>query len=599
MYTNLAAYKFAPLRHSAAIDLKSLRTQLRALCDQEQLKGTILLSPEGINLCVAGQPLAVERLLDSLRAVPGLKDLQPKFSESADQPFTRMLVKIKKEIIAFGVEGIDPALRTSPKLTPLELKQWLDERRPITLLDTRNDYEVKFGTFCNAVPIGIRHFRDFPAAVRGLPAAWKQQPIVMFCTGGIRCEKAGPYLEREGFQQVYQLEGGILRYFEECGGEHFDGKCFVFDQRVGVDPNLHETADDQCFACLSPLTPDEQADGRYVPGESCSYCYRSPGERMAQVINERETAIRAATSPLPGSHPYDNFRPISVPARHDGQTLLDLLCGVFAHIASDEWSDIVGRGEILDAQHQVVSATQPVRAGERYLRVQRACREPDVCVDIRVLYEDEAILVLHKPAPLPMHPSGRFNRNTLQSVLSRAYHPQCPRPVHRLDANTTGVVLFARTRHFAKLLQPQFAQGTVDKVYLARVHGQPTNDNFSCHDPISASARETGAREIDEEAGLPSQTDFRVLRRFTDGSALLEVRPRTGRTNQIRVHLWQLGWSIRGDSTYLPGRQTGGVQTLHVGSPPLCLTAARLTFNHPVSGERLTFQTAWPAWCDE
>ena len=222
--TNIAAYKFAVLT-----DLKPLRERLIALCREWNLRGTILLSTEGINLFLAGMRPEVEWLLTELRAVPGLHDLQPKVSESADQPFTRMLVKIKKEIISFGVEGIDPARKPAPKLSARELKKWLDEGRPVTLLDTRNNFEVQLGTFKNALPIGISHFREFPAAVQKLPEEMKQQPIVMFCTGGIRCEKAGPYMQREGFEQIFQLDGGILKYFEECGGDHYNGECFVFD----------------------------------------------------------------------------------------------------------------------------------------------------------------------------------------------------------------------------------------------------------------------------------------------------------------------------------------------------------------------------------
>ena len=137
--------------------------------------------------------------------------------------------------------GIDPARRTSPKLSPQQLKAWLDEGRPLTLLDTRNDYEVKLGTFENALPAGVDHFRDFPAAVARLPTELKDETIVMFCTGGIRCEKAGPLLAREGYD-VFQLEDGILGYFEACGGAHFDGTCFVFDERGGVDQRLAPAA---------------------------------------------------------------------------------------------------------------------------------------------------------------------------------------------------------------------------------------------------------------------------------------------------------------------------------------------------------------------
>ncbi|MCX6951128.1 MAG: rhodanese-like domain-containing protein [Verrucomicrobia bacterium] len=183
-----------------------------------------------------------------------------------------MLVKIKKEIIAFGIDGIDPARRPTAKLPARTLKQWLDEGRPVTLLDTRNDYEVRMGTFRGALPARIDHFREFPDAVARLPEELKERPVVMFCTGGIRCEKAGPFMERAGFKHVHQLDGGILKYFEECGGAHYDGECFVFDRRVGVDPSLRETRSVICFNCQMPLTVAEQSDPRYVPDLSCPHC---------------------------------------------------------------------------------------------------------------------------------------------------------------------------------------------------------------------------------------------------------------------------------------------------------------------------------------
>ena len=235
-FHNIAGYKFAALT-----DLKALRSRLLGRCSEWNLKGTILLSTEGVNLFVAGSPESTASLIRELRAVPGLADLQVKISESGHQPFNRMLVRIKKEIIAFGVPQVDPARYTSPRVSAKTLKQWLDEGRPVTLLDTRNDYEVKLGTFRNARAIGIRHFRDFPQAVRNLPKDLKEQPIVTFCTGGIRCEKAGAFMEREGFKHVFQLEGGILKYFEECGGAHYEGECFVFDQRDTLDTDLRET----------------------------------------------------------------------------------------------------------------------------------------------------------------------------------------------------------------------------------------------------------------------------------------------------------------------------------------------------------------------
>jgi len=276
-FINFSAYQFTPLA-----DLPALQARLKDVAKAGGLKGTILLSPEGINLFVAGERAALDTLLQTIRAVPGLAGLSPKESLSDEQPFNRMLVKIKTEIIAFGVPGIDPSRQPAPKLAPHTLKQWLDEGRPLTLLDTRNDYEVKMGTFRGARVAGIDHFREFPAAVRNLPEELKEKPLVMFCTGGIRCEKAGPLMLQAGFKHVLQLDGGILKYFEECGGAHYDGECFVFDRRVGVGPDLQETDSVLCFNCQTPLSAAEQQDPRYVPDKTCPHCFAGKPVRRRQ-----------------------------------------------------------------------------------------------------------------------------------------------------------------------------------------------------------------------------------------------------------------------------------------------------------------------------
>jgi UPF0176 protein len=590
-FLNIAAYKFLPLS-----DLKSLRARLQTLCRTANLKGTILLSPEGINLFVAGAAPGIELLLGELRSWPGLEDLAPKVSETGHQPFRRMLVRLKKEIIAFGVPGIDPARRTSPKLSAQELKRWLDEGRPVTLLDTRNDYEVKLGTFRNALPIGIAHFREFPHAVARLPAELKEQPIVMFCTGGIRCEKAGPFMEREGFKSIFQLDGGILKYFEECGGEHYEGECFVFDQRVGVDPALQETGAAQCFACQTPLSEADQRHEHYLPGKSCSYCFKTPAQHMAANIGRRHEQIRRLVVPLPGSEPYDHYRPVTVPARCDGRLLSDTLCDVFAHVPAEIWQQRLAEGRVLNGAGQPVPGSQVVRAGERYQHAVPAVIEPNVNMRIELLHEDEAVIVLNKPAPLPMHAGGRFYRNTLQHILDRIYYPQKPRPSHRLDANTTGVVVVARTRHFAGFIQTQFARAEVEKVYLVRVNGHPAVDEFICDAPISSDAGKLGSRTVDRTSGLPARTQFQVQQRMADGTALLEARPLTGRTNQIRIHLAHVGFPVCGDPAYLTGNRLGESQTLDVEAPPLCLHAWSLGFRHPLDQQMVTFTAPPPAW---
>ncbi len=588
---NIAAYKFVALP-----DLRLRRARLLALCKSWDLKGTILLSAEGINLFAAGAADKIALLLAELRSWPGLADLQIKGSQTEHQPFARMLVRIKKEIIAFGVEGIAPAQRTSPKLAAKELKQWLDEGRPVTLLDTRNDYEVKLGTFKNAQPIGIDHFRDFPNAVRKLPPAMKEQAIVMFCTGGIRCEKAGPFMEREGFKNIFQLEGGILKYFEECGGAHYNGECFVFDQRVGLDPSLQETESIQCFRCQTPLNATEQADPRCVPGQSCPYCFKTPAEQMAQNLAQRHEAIRRAFTPLPGSVPCDHFKFINVPEDCDGKTLRDALCRVVREVPAAYWETECARGLVLDAAHEPMAATRIVRAGERYRHKFPNVTEPDVNGRVEILHEDGALIVLNKPAPLPMHRGGRFYRNTLQYILNHVYHPQRPFPAHRLDANTTGLVLVTRTQHFAGRLQPQFARGQVEKLYLVRAQGHPKEDAFCCDAPISAESGEIGSRKVDVESGRAARTEFCVRHRNRDGTTLLEVRPLTGRTNQIRVHLWHLGFPVCGDAVYLSGNKLGDTQTLSLADPPLCLHAWRIKFVHPLSRQPVEFTAPPPAW---
>lgn len=589
--TNLIAYKFARLP-----ELKPLRDRLVARCKELELKGTIILSTEGINLYVAGAAERIDELLRLLREIPGLADLAPKSSQSDHQPFSRMLVRIKKEIIAFGVDGICPAQYTSPKVQPSTLKQWLDQGRPLTLLDTRNDYEVKLGTFKSAIPIGVTHFRQFPEAVERLPSELKEQAVVIFCTSGIRCEKAGPYLEKMGFRNILQLDGGILKYFEECGAAHYQGECFVFDKRVSLDPALHESDSAQCYACQTPLSAEEMRNPVYEEGKSCPYCFKPAKEQMAENIAKRQEAIRLATTPLPGSQPYDNYRPFSVSSVSDGQNLLEFIHTIFPHAPAGEWEELINNGLVLNESRHPVSAEQLVRAGERYFRLLPAMIEPEVNPAIEIVHEDEAILVLNKPAPLPMHPSGRFNRNTLQSILYKVYSPQKPRAAHRLDANTTGLVVCARTGHFAGKLQPQFARGNVEKVYLARIHGKPDWTTLECTAPISIEPGEVGTREVDEENGLAAHTDFQVIKQFEDGTSLLEARPRTGRTNQIRVHLWQLGLPICGDQVYVEGKQFGQTQTASPADPPLCLHAWRLSFTHPLTNEKATFETAQPGW---
>ncbi len=273
---NVAAYRFVALEEEV---LPEWRAAMRERADELELRGTILLSPEGINLMLAG-------VTESLRSfLAWLADLDERFADfeikesySDRLPFTRMLVKVKREIIAFGVPGISPADSTAPHLPPETLKRWLDEGKDLVLLDTRNDYEIRLGTFRGARDLDLETFREFPGRAADLEDVPRDQTVVTFCTGGIRCEKAAALLLKNAFSDVHQLHGGILRYFEKCGDAHYDGECFVYDRRVSLDAKLEETQTVQCFKCQMPVSVEEQELPTYVPDVSCPACYEEKRE---------------------------------------------------------------------------------------------------------------------------------------------------------------------------------------------------------------------------------------------------------------------------------------------------------------------------------
>lgn len=226
---NIAGYKFIALDR-----LSTLREQLKQLCQSNGLKGTILLGTEGINLMLAGNENQIINFLQQFNQDVRFSNIEYKRNYSEFVPFKRLLVKVKKEIVTFGVADINPEKFTAPSISPQQFKQWLEDNKDMTVLDVRNECEIEIGTFDKAIHLGIKNFRSFSKAAKQLPASTKQKPMVMFCTGGIRCEKASAYLLQQGFNEVYQLHGGILNYFAECGSEHYKGSCFVFDDRIAV-----------------------------------------------------------------------------------------------------------------------------------------------------------------------------------------------------------------------------------------------------------------------------------------------------------------------------------------------------------------------------
>ena len=235
---NIAAYLFVSLD-----SLPELRTKMQNECKARELKGTILLTGEGINLFLAGKEPELRGFLDWLRADSRFKALETKESWSEEQPFKKMLIKIKHEIIRMNHPMIRPEESRANFIAPKKLQEWLDRGtddlgRPVVMVDTRNAFEVEYGTFENALHFNIEKFTEFPKAISAHKEALADKTLVSFCTGGIRCEESGLYMREIGMQHSYQLEGGILKYFEEVGSAHYKGSCFVFDEREALEPTL-------------------------------------------------------------------------------------------------------------------------------------------------------------------------------------------------------------------------------------------------------------------------------------------------------------------------------------------------------------------------
>lgn len=266
-YLNIAGYKFVTIP-----DRDTLRQPFKHKCDSLELKGTVLLSHEGINIFIAGLESNIVQFRNWVIEDERFNDISFKESTSDAQPFNRMNVRLKNEIISVGLPNFDRIDSEEGRIFPNELHQRLSNNEDLVLLDTRNTYETRLGSFHNSIELDIRTFRAFPEAVANMDASFKDKQIVMFCTGGVRCEKASVIMRDAGFTNVRQLEGGILGYFQEVGGDHWNGECFVFDKRVALKPDLTETGTTVCFACREPLLPEQQLDPAYVPGISCSYC---------------------------------------------------------------------------------------------------------------------------------------------------------------------------------------------------------------------------------------------------------------------------------------------------------------------------------------
>lgn len=285
-----ALYRFVTLE-----DYRELREPLLDECLAAGVKGTLLLAVEGINGTIAGSRDGIDRVLAWLRSDPRLAALEHKESVDDEMPFYRMKVKLKREIVTLGVAGIDPNRVVGTYVAPRDWNALVNDPE-VVLIDTRNRYEIDIGSFRGAVDPATTSFREFPRYVRENLDPARHKKVAMFCTGGIRCEKASAYMLQEGFEEVYHLQGGILKYLEEVPEEEstWEGECFVFDNRVAVNHRLEKGRYDQCHGCRHPITAQDKVSDRYQQGVCCPHCFDSLTEDQKARFAERQKQIELA-----------------------------------------------------------------------------------------------------------------------------------------------------------------------------------------------------------------------------------------------------------------------------------------------------------------
>ena len=282
-----AVYKFVRLEDCAA-----LRAPLQARCDELGITGTLLLATEGINGTIAGTRSGIDKILAYLRRDPRLSNLEHKESAASLPPFYRMKVKVKNEIVTMGVPGIDPTELVGQYVRPEDWNALINDP-DVLLIDTRNDYEVDVGTFKGATDPRITTFREFPDYVKTHIDPQRQPRIAMFCTGGIRCEKASAYMLQQGFAEVYHLQGGILKYLENVPEEQslWQGECFVFDQRVAVGQGLTPGHYELCYGCSRPISAEDKSSEKYQAGISCPNCFDALTPEKRATAQERQKQV--------------------------------------------------------------------------------------------------------------------------------------------------------------------------------------------------------------------------------------------------------------------------------------------------------------------
>ena len=593
--THSAFYKFVRVA-----DVDAVAELLREL--SHDVLGSILVAPEGINGMVAAAPAALTAFELSLTTDARLHGLFNgmafKHSACATAPFQRMKVHSKPEVLPLGVDGVEAIGHVGIQLNP---QQWRELMRQddVVLIDNRNHFEFRLGRFKGAVDPQVHNFRDFPAWVEAQLPTWKAQNkrVAMYCTGGIRCEKTSAWMSQLGMP-VLELEGGILNYFAQMpdAQKEWEGECFVFDNRVALNTRLEETgtrAED-----VYGDAPDES--WRLKRAQRLGAVAPSPlkGEGLGggEIVEHKPSHFNHSTPipafPLTGGRgkslaplPTKNGVGPSCIVLPQGPwpTIVAFLIEHFPGVAKEAWQHRINQCEVLDEHGTPITPTQRHQPGLKLYYYRHIEAEESIPFEATVLFQDDLLVVADKPHFLPVTPGGKYLQETLLVRLKQSLGLDDLTPIHRLDRETAGVVMFCVDPKARAAYAAMFAQRQVVKRYEAIVAWSGHRDlPLTHHSRIEADDHFMRMREV---SGPPNSETHVELMSVTGHQAHLRLSPVTGRKHQLRVHCAGLGMPIVNDALYPVMRRQGDDNY----EQPLRLIARSIAFTDPVTGRAREF----------
>ena len=635
-WVHSAFYKFARISDPEAV-AKLLR-ELSQI-ESQRVLGSILVAPEGINGMVAAAPAAVsafEMALTSDVRLNGLfEGMAFKHSQCRTAPFQRMKVHSKAEVLPLGVDGVEAVGHTGRQLSPARWRE-LMRRDDVVLIDNRNHFEYRLGRFKGAVDPQVHNFRDFPAWVQAQIPTWKAQKkqVAMYCTGGIRCEKTSAWMSQLGVP-VLELQGGILNYFAQLpdAQREWEGECFVFDNRVALNTRLEETgtcaedvygdAPDEQWrlkraARLNVLAPSPQGSegapsGLQGEGWGFGGAFEAPAPSPPNGIGLQADARCAAggenSKPTP-SHFLDRTSSPTLPRRGgEGNTratpptingvgpscivlpqgpwptIAAFLIERFSNISSATWHQRLQQGEITDDHGTTITSTRPYQPGLKVFYYRHIEFETPIPFEATVLFQDELLVVADKPHFLPVTPGGKYLQETLLVRLKQSLGIDALTPIHRLDRETAGVVMFCADPKARAAYAALFAKRAVVKRYEAIVAWSGRVElPLTHHSRLEADDHFMRMREISGPAN--SQTHVELIE-VMGHQARLRLSPVTGRKHQLRVHCAALGMPIVNDALY-PVMKPEAADN---HAQPLRLIARSVAFTDPVTGQAREFSS--------